>query len=173
MKNRESGFTLIEILVAIAIMSIMLVMIGGILQSTTKSNEKERIINEMDASLAKSVELIKRTARSAKTVGAKNAIVVTGGTVVTMNVPTEESDGTIVNTSVTFEYNSTDSAITARSGADTTGDVIASNVSDANFAFTQGVLTMMIEVNLNRAGENEAWKVREIRDAAVTRLDVE
>ena len=111
MKNRESGFTLIEILVAIAIMSIMLVMIGGILQSTTRSNEKERIINEIDASLSKSVELIKRTARSAKTVGTTNAIVVTGGTVVTMNVPTEESDGTIVNTAVTFEYNSTDRAI--------------------------------------------------------------
>jgi prepilin-type N-terminal cleavage/methylation domain-containing protein len=177
MVEKNKGFTLIEILVAIAIMGILVTMISPILDITTKSNMKEKVINEIDASLAKSVELIKRTARSAKTTTARNAITVTNSNrEVTMNVPVDDessTSGAIKDEVITFRYNSTQRTITAQSGTAGAVDVIASNVSNARFELIQGVLTIQIAVDLNRAGENEAWKRREIRDAAVTRLDVE
>ena len=134
MKKRERGFTLVEILVAIAIMSIMLVMIGGVLQSTTKSNEKERIINEIDAKLSKAVELIKRTAKSAK----KTSPTESGMAIrtsedkktITRNVPIGED--TITDETVIFQYKQTEKVITAKSGTGTE-DVIAENISAAEF----------------------------------------
>lgn len=176
MVKKNKGFTLIEILVAIAIMAILVAMISPILNITTKSNMKEKVINEIDASLAKSVELIKRTARSAKTTSSGNAITVTSDTEVKMNVPIDDessTSGAIIDEAITFRYNSTQRTITAQSGTAGSVDVIASNVSNAKFELIQGVLTIQIAVDLNKTGENEAWKRKEIRDAAVTRLDVE
>lgn len=184
MKKRENGFTLIEIIVAIAILLIMMSMLSPIIQTTVRSNEKEKIINDIDTRLGKTVELIKRTARSAKTKPASSnkgvtlaAIVVSPDhNTVTMNVPIENGDN-ITDAAVTFRYTSPSGIITAQSGTAGAIDVIASNVSRARFEYTQNVLTIQIKVDLNNKNlpenKKEEWKAKEIRDAAVTRLDVE
>lgn len=180
MEKREKGFTLIEIIVAIAVLVIMISMLSPIIQMTARSNEKEKIINDIDTRLGKTVELIKRTARSAKTIPAASnngvtipAIAVSAdNNTVTMNVPVEDGDN-IRNERVAFSYITPSAIITAQTGTVGAIDVIAPNVSFARFEFIQNVLTMQIRVDLNRTGESEAWKIKEIRDAAVTRLDVE
>lgn len=181
MKNKK-GFTLIEVMIAVAILAIIGAMVAPMLQTLNRAHNQEMAVNRIDNSLRKTVDIIKRTARSAKANGVTPAIVVNNnGRQVVMNVPIEEGNA-IVNTTVVFDCTGTagtqGGTITVRSWQENeaepiTVDIIADNVLNANFRYRNSVLTMWVRVDVNNNGENFDWKIREIRDSAVTRIDLD
>ena len=181
MKNKkEKGFTLMELIFALAITAIIASMVGPLLTSMNKVNEKETVINKLDSNLGKAVELIKRTARTAK----RDAKVTpqipaiktsTDGAIIRMNVPIEKNSD-ITQSLVVFRVNGTNLEIGSsdnNSNDPTTYDVIAENITAHNFRYDDDsrVLRMYLKIDINKYGENYDWKKREISDSAVTRID--
>ena len=176
-KNR--GFTLIELIFGLAILAIIMSMVGPMLNTLNKTNEREAVVNKLDSNLGKAVELVKRTARAAKTLkSVRNAIVVNStGDMVTMNVPIDDEDnpGNIIQSIVVFRKNGRNLQIGSSTNgtAPTQFDTIAENMDIIEFRYSRSVLRMHFRVDINRTGENYDWKRREVRDSAVTRIDIE
>lgn len=174
-KNR--GFTLIELIFGLAILAIIMSMVGPMLNTLNKTNEREAVVNKLDSNLGKAVELVKRTARAAKDGSGRDAIEVTGGDTVKMNVPIDDKDnaGNIIQSIVVFRKNGRNLQI----GSSTDGtsptqfDTIAENLDIIEFRYSRSVLRMHFRVDINRTGENYDWKRREVRDSAVTRINIE
>ncbi len=62
--KREKGFTLIELMVAVAILVIIVGMITPLMNSITRSNKKAQDINELDLNIGKSIDVFKKAVRS-------------------------------------------------------------------------------------------------------------
>lgn len=172
--ERKKGFTLMELMFAIAILAIIMSMIAPMLNDINKVNERENIVSKLDSNLGKAIELVKRTARASKRDGARPAIAVNGaGDTVTMNVPVEQS-GSIIQSIVVFRKSGTELQIGSSTNgiAPTQFDTIAENMDIIEFNFSRRVLRMYFRVNINKTGENYDWKIREVRDSAVTRIDI-
>lgn len=177
--ERKKGFTLIELIFGLAILAIMMSMIGPMLNTLNKTNQREEVVNKLDSNLGKAVELVKRTARAAKDAAGRRAIVVnSAGDTVTMNVPIEQppiNSGIIVQSIVVFKKNGTNLQIgsTTDGTIPTQFDTISENLDIIEFRYDRSVLTMYFRVNINKTGENYDWKRREVRDSAVTRINLE
>ena len=172
--ERKRGFTLIELIFGLAILAIIMSMVGPMLNSLNKANEREAVVNKLDSNLGKAVELVKRTARTSKTIPSRPAIAVnSAGDTVTMNVPIEE-DGNIIQSIVIFRKSGKNLQIgSSKDGTPPTQfDTIAENLDVIEFKYARRVLRMYFKVNINKAGENYDWKIREVRDSAVTRIDI-
>lgn len=65
--EKEKGFTLLELMIAIAILAILVSMLNPLFSSITKANEKAQEINELDLNLGKTIDVFKRAVRSSKT----------------------------------------------------------------------------------------------------------
>ncbi len=73
----NKGITLVELMVAVAILGIIASMVTPIMNSVSKANRKLNLQIELDNSLGKSIEIIKRTVRRSSGV---DGIKVLGGT---------------------------------------------------------------------------------------------
>ncbi len=63
---KSKGFTLLELMIAIAILTILISMLGPLFSSITKANKKSSEITRLDLTLGKSIDVFKRTIRSSK-----------------------------------------------------------------------------------------------------------
>lgn len=64
-KHNKSGFSLVELLVAMAIASIVMVLIYGMYVSQVKTHTNQKLIAEMQQNVRSAMNLIERTARMA------------------------------------------------------------------------------------------------------------
>jgi len=195
MKNK--GFTLIELMVAIAILVIIVGMLTPLMTSITKSNKKTQDINQLDLNLGKSVDVFKSAVRSAKTID--NNWVVTGSAIyltsstsaalssstitdsaIVINVPKEISTDTYADEKVIFYFDSVNKKLmlnstTGSSFAGVGGDVeLVENVKNAFFSYKNNIATIYLEIKLDKNGSDTDEKnIKKIRDAAVTRINID
>ena len=112
--KREKGFTLIELMLAMAILVVIVGMITPLMNSITKSNKKAQDINELDLNIGKSIDVFKKAVRSSNTMtttfgGTTSAIYLAEGgstnlgdvktgfttsTAIVINVPKEKTGST-------------------------------------------------------------------------------
>jgi len=195
MKNK--GFTMIELMVAIAILIILVGMIAQIAQTTSKAHQKEVIISRMDRTLGKTVDLLKRSVRRATTHpgeysvdanptnNTSAAIYIEGGennyatkSAIIINYSEKDpgdNTGTLFrNRQILYEYDAGNNRIqiaTKDSGTATWGtrETIAENISDAWFMYDENVLRFQFTIDLNVGSEDQHWKRKVLTDAAVLR----
>lgn len=198
MKNK--GFTLLELMVAIAILSILVLMISQIANSTSQAHRKQVVINELEKTLGKSIELIKRTARMAQeaendynlpadfaVASSRLPIIIKDGnnnenesTSVIMNYSEEIGISDYRDNQIMYFYDSGTKTLRVKTriggSADwvpANGDIIAENVDEAIFMYDESVLRIKITVNVNKSGlPEEEWKKKTVADAAVIRTIV-
>jgi prepilin-type N-terminal cleavage/methylation domain-containing protein len=195
MKNK--GFTMMELMVAIAILIILMGMVAQIARTTSKAHQKEVIISRMDRTLGKTVDLLKRSVRRATNSGGNTytvpgfgtatnaAIYIAGGentygskSAIIINYSEKDSTdatGTLfVNRQILYEYDAANKRIqiaTKDSNVATWGskETIAENISNAWFMYDEDVLRFQFTIDLNEGAEDQAWKRKVLTDAAVLR----
>ncbi|BDU49578.1 PilW family protein [Haliovirga abyssi] len=160
--EKSNGVTLIELLVAMAILVILVGMITPLFRSIGRVNTKQKELNRIDTSIGKSIDIIKREIR-----GAKNIVVNTSGTAVTIT----KADNTIVN----FKLEDYSPARSEKNRSGGTSLVkwlqvnnddahLADNISNLNFQFTDNIFTLYMKI-VYRGNE------KEIRDAVTSRIN--
>lgn len=199
MKKKE-GFTLVELIVAIAIFMIVISMIVPLMSTITKSNSRTRELNELDLNIGKTLELFRRATRSSKPIDAgwdvtgsgiylatdktgatKSSSSATSSTAIIINVPKEKpvNSGSYVDEKVVFYYDLVKKAVIINSTDDTTdsnfsgvtGEVeLVKNVMDARFGYEENIATIYMKIQLDK---NDTTRFKEIRDAAVTRINIQ
>lgn len=189
MKNK--GFTLLELMIAIAILAILISMLGPLFSSITKANKKSTEITRLDLTLGKTIDVFKRTIRSSKdystgTFGnntsgvaiyiADNVGKITGsssGTAIVANVPKIDG-GSLTEDKVIFYYDSTNKKLMINSTNATSGDftsvfnptTLVTGVENAHFEYKENIAIIELKV---KVGETE----KVIREAAVTRINIQ
>ena len=141
--KKEQGVTMIELMVAIALMAILVSMINPIMRSVSKAHKKEETINKIDSSIGKSIDIIKREVR-----GASLITVSGGGKILTLVQP----DNNII-----FTIDITNKIVKVGTAK------LATNITDGSFRYEDGILIIYLEVTVNGT-------TKKIRDAVVTRL---
>lgn len=199
--KREKGFTLIELIVAIAILVIIVGMLTPLMSSITRSNKKAQDINELDLNIGKSIDVFKKAVRSsndmATTFGGltgttsaiylsqNNGILITGvtsSTAIVINVPKEQGTNSYVDERVIFYFdsvnkklmlNSTDNpAHTSFSGITRPVELV-NNVHEAHFGYENNIATIYMKVKLDKKGsDTDETNFKKVRDAAVTRINI-
>ena len=195
MKNK--GFTLVELMVAVAILVIIVGMLTPLMTSITKSNKKTQDINQLDLNIGKSIDVFKGAVRSSKTI--ENNWSVTGSaiyltnsstgaisvstptaTAILINVPKEITTDTYADEKVIFYFDSVNKKLmlnstTGSSLSGVGGDVeLVNNVKNAFFSYDDNIATVYLEVKLDVKGSDTDEKnFKKIRDAAVTRINID
>lgn len=179
--NNNKGYTLFEILIAVAVLVILTTLLTPLITAYTKSHKKMTEINDLDLELSKTVEVVKRSIRFAQDDESNSyeAIVYPDAWPAddAENAPTSSSLTVIVREEdvynyVTFwfdsdnnEFNvgSTTTAGTTASGI-TGGSTLMTDVDAVEFKYSENIVT--IYFRLTKDGIT-----REVRDAGVTRID--
>jgi prepilin-type N-terminal cleavage/methylation domain-containing protein len=65
MKNKADAFTLIEVLIYVAILSIILLIVAGFLLWSGRSNTKAKVINETTYNARRAIEIVSHEAKEA------------------------------------------------------------------------------------------------------------
>ena len=143
--KKEQGVTMIELMVAIALMAILVSMINPIMRSVSKAHKKEETINKIDSSIGKSIDIIKREVRGTTSGG---ITVSGGGKILTLVQP----DNNII-----FTIDITNKIVKVGTAK------LATNITDGSFRYEDGILIIYLEVTVNGT-------TKKIRDAVVTRL---
>ena len=182
MKNK--GFTLVELMVAVAILVIIVGMLTPLMTSITKSNKKTQDINQLDLNLGKSIDVFKGAVRSSKIIEENwkpggtdttgTAIYLTSSTsaalssstttdsAIVINVPKESSSGsdTYWDEKVIFYFDSTNKKLmlnstTGSSFTGVGGDVeLVNNVKNAFFGYQNNIATIYLEIKLDKNGSD-------------------
>lgn len=198
MKN--DGFTLIELIVAIAIVAIMTVMSAPMIRALSENNRVNQELNQLDINIGRTIDVFKRAVRSSQPIEsgwAPNGIVTTGSAIylatdknavanttaitssaILINVPRETAvnSGIYENEKVIFYFDKANERLmlnsTIGTQMSTTNPVIlAENVIDANFGYgTNHIATIYLRIKLD---PNDNTRFKEIRDAAVTRINIQ
>lgn len=192
--KRKNAFTLIELIVAMAILVIIVGMITPLMTSITKSNKKTQEINELDLNLGKSIDIFKSAVRSSKPISSGTSWNVTGiaiylsdnsgipttsaiSNAIVVNVPKEISADTYEDEKVIFYLsgtnlmlNSTHESVDDDFIGVTRPVELVKNVQSAKFTYSSNIATIYLKVQMDK---NDVNNFKEIRDAAVTRINIE
>lgn len=168
--KKEKGVTLIELLVAMAILVILVGMIVPLFNSIGRVNIKQKELNRIDTSIGKSIDIIKREVRAAR------SVVVTASAV-TATTSIESSKVIITKPDTTQLIFSLKNYVPTRNEKDKAGTShivrwlqvnndpihLANNISDLKFQFTNNIFTIYIKI-VYKGNE------KEIRDAVTSRI---
>ena len=195
--NKNKGFTLIELLVAMAILVIMVLMVAPLMSSISKTNRRTQELNQLDINVGRTIDVFKRAVRSSKPIEkdwnvtgtaiylAKNREAtpiedtnITTSKFIVINVPKEISENNYKDEKVIFYYDSDDKELVLNS---TTGSampitrpvILVKNVLDANFGYKNNIATIYLKVKLDPKEDDATARFKEIRDAAVTRINIQ
>lgn len=198
--KKEKGFTLIELMLSMALVAVLVFMITPLLTSIKRTNRMNEEWNQLDINMGRTIDVFKRAVRSSQPIESgwapngtitlgkaiylavdKNAEVKATGTTssaILVNVPRETAtnSGIYENEKVIFYFDSTSERLMLNSTTGTTMPttnpvVLAENVVDANFSYgTNHIATIYLKVRLN---PNDNTRFKEIRDAAVTRINIQ
>lgn len=198
--KKEKGFTLIELMVAMAILVIIVGMITPLMTSITRSNKKAQEVNELDLNIGKSIDVFKKAVRSSNDMlntfgGTTSAIYlsenngnvrtgVSTSSAIVINVPKEEPVGsnTYVDEKVIFYFDSVNKKIMLNSTYNpahtsfvgvTKPVELVENVHEAHFGYENNIATIYMKVKLDKKGSDTDEKnFKKVRDAAVTRINI-
>ncbi len=198
MKNK--GFTLLELMIAIAILTILISMLGPMFSSITKANKKSSEITRLDLTLGKSIDVFKRTIRSSKesknsfgnVVGTSttsgiflaqgnsistafgNPVVGTSSSALVINVPKLNTSNNIIDERVILYFEG--DKLKINSISDPGSNINFNGISNPTTLVT-GVQRGQFEYRENIAIIELEVKVGEtqkiIREAAVTRINIQ
>ena len=195
--KKKDGFTLIELLVAMAILVIMVLMVAPLMSSISKTNRRTQELNQLDINVGRTIDVFKRAVRSSKPILdnwvitnsaiylAKNRKAtpiedtnITTSKFIVINVPKEISENNYKDEKVIFYYDSDDKELVLNS---TTGSampitrpvILVKNVLDANFGYKNNIATIYLKVKLDPKEDDATARFKEIRDAAVTRINIQ
>lgn len=195
--KKKDGFTLIELLVAMAILVIMVLMVAPLMSSISKTNKRTQELNQLDINVGRTIDVFKRAVRSSKPIEKdwnvtgtaiylakdKNAnpiedTNITTSKFIVINVPKEISENNYKDEKVIFYYDSDDKELVLNS---TTGSampitrpvILVKNVLDANFGYKNNIATIYLKVKLDPKEDDATARFKEIRDAAVTRINIQ
>lgn len=200
--KREKGFTLIELMVAVAILVIIVGMITPLMNSITRSNKKAQDINELDLNIGKSIDVFKKAVRSSNDMsstfggitGTTSAIYlsnssgevatgVTTSTAIVINVPKEKIGSTTEydDEKVIFYFDAGNKKLMLNSTTNETGNFstvtkpveLVNNVHEAHFGYENNIATIYMMVKLDKKGsDTDENNFKKVRDAAVTRINI-
>ena len=195
--NKKDGFTLIELLVAMAILVIMVLMVAPLMSSISKTNRRTQELNQLDINVGRTIDVFKRAVRGSQPilddwVITNSAIYlaedkyanpiedtnITTSKFIVINVPKEISENNYKDEKVIFYYDSEDKELVLNS---TTGSampitrpvILVKNVLDANFGYKNNIATIYLKVKLDPKEDDATARFKEIRDAAVTRINIQ
>ena len=195
--NKKDGFTLIELMVAMAILVIMVLMVAPLMSSISKSNKRTQELNQLDINVGRTIDVFKRAVRGSQPilddwVITNSAIYlaedkyanpiedtnITTSKFIVINVPKEISENNYKDEKVIFYYDSDDKELVLNS---TTGSampitrpvILVKNVLDANFGYKNNIATIYLKVKLDPKEDDATARFKEIRDAAVTRINIQ
>lgn len=198
--KKKDGFTLIELLVAMAILVIMVLMVAPLMSSISKTNRRTQELNQLDINVGRTIDVFKRAVRSSKPIEKdwnvtgtaiylaedKNAgelSSTTTATAIVINVPREKITATndYEDEKVVFYYDTSNSSNKRLMLNSTTGTtmpttysvILVENVLDANFGYKNNIATIYLKVKLDPKEDDATARFKEIRDAAVTRINIQ
>lgn len=187
--SKNKGFTLLEIMIAIGLLGVLTMLIGPTMSNMLKSNTRIRAITKIDMSLGKTLEIIKRTARGAKT---SNLAFTYDGVTTTSPIQVYDEGETLVinkptivdgsadkyqDTFIKFRFDSIENELKVSSINTYTSDdfkneeTLAENIDNIKFQYIQGILTMKIIVTVFKGTKNEFTYT--VRDSAVSRINMD
>lgn len=198
--KRERGFTLIELMVAVAILVIIVGMMTPLMNSITRSNKKAQDVNELDLNIGKSIDVFKKAVRSSNNMsnafgGTTSAIYlaeyestnlgdsktgVTTSRAIVINVPKEQGVNNYVDERVVFYFDSSNKKLmlnSTTSGINFVGVTkpveLVNNVHEAHFGYENNIATIYMKVKLDKKGsDTDENNFKKVRDAAVTRINI-
>lgn len=125
---RRNGFTLVELMVTVAIVAILMSIATGILVNANKINLKAQAEARLDSSLNRTLEIIKRTVRQAVVDIDPNVMQPsTNPTETSLTVTLVDNNGNPFN--ITFGYSSANGTIFV----DDPSNIIGQNITNARF----------------------------------------
>ena len=195
--NKKEGFTLIELLVAMAILVIMVLMVAPLMSSISKTNRRTQELNQLDINVGRTIDVFKRSVRGSQPI--LNNWVITNSAIylakdinanpiedvnrttskfIVINVPKEISENDYKDEKVIFYYDSDDKELVLNSTTGTTmpttySVILVENVLDANFGYKNNIATIYLKVKLDPKEDDATARFKEIRDAAVTRINIQ
>ena len=184
--DKEKGFTLLELMLAIALIAILAGIVYPYFNGVIQNHKRMLEMNRVDASLSKGIEIIKRAARGSKSsslLSGKAMEVSSGGAVLVINVPESGGSDEYVEEYVRFRLK--DDGLYVSRGDDTSSfgseselipNVVVTDggtqVSKFDYNSDNGILTMYFKISVAKTGDEETQaNTREVRDSAVTRIN--
>lgn len=194
--NKKDGFTLLEIMVAMAILVIMVSMVVPLMSSISESNKRIQELNQLDINVGRTIDVFKRAVRSSKPIEGTWSVTgsaiylankdggkvsTTSSVAIVVNVPREQTvnSGIYVDEKVIFYYDATAEKLMLNSTTtNTTSGFIGitnpvelvEDVLAASFGYDDNIATIYLKVKLDTKDDT---RFKEIRDAAVTRINIQ
>ncbi|TDT69792.1 prepilin-type N-terminal cleavage/methylation domain-containing protein [Hypnocyclicus thermotrophus] len=168
---KKNGFSLVELILAIAITTIILSLIIPFTLSFSKNHKRQEEINNMDLEMSKTVDIIKKVVRSSQNYNGNKAIITpiegTTSSALVLTTTVLNSSGIYIPYWVKFEIVGNELKVgesDTSSSSIVASDTILSNVEDGYFLYDKNVVVIYLKL------KNGDY-TRTIRDSAVTRID--
>lgn len=154
--NRKNGFSLVELMMAVAILGIILSVGAPFMNNVTRVKEKQMLYVRMDNSMGKCMEIIKRSFRNAKTIviTSTDEVDLTSSNSISDNKIALKKPYTVTNgafnikndtENITFGYDQTNKTIYV--GSDPT-DIIADNITKVEYTYSYALNMLKIDITM-------------------------